>query len=70
MTHVILGTVAEVTAPLRMDISQLRAWQAIDARKIKRLCAVLVRAEAALRTCGVGEGAPICRAIRSALKET
>lgn len=59
---------AEISS-LRSENSTLRAWQSGDSRKIKRLVAMLVRADSALARCGVGSGAPVRVNINSALKE-
>lgn len=53
---------------LRSENSTLRAWQSGDARKIKRLVEMLVRADNALATCGVGRKSPVRVNIHDALK--
>jgi hypothetical protein len=49
-------------------VSNLEAWAAQDARKIKRLTALLVRADNALAVCGVGKKSPVRANINAALK--
>lgn len=61
---------AELASELRNKISALEAWRAQDARKIKRLCDMLVRADNALATCGVPKKSPVRVNINTCLKET
>ena len=68
MADVLLCTVAEVTAPLQNKISHLEAHAAGDARKIKRLCELLIRADTALANLGIGRKAPVRVNIHDALR--
>jgi hypothetical protein len=56
-------------ARLRDGYSNLIAWQASDALKIQRLIEMLVRADAALATCGVGKKSPIRVNINETLRQ-
>lgn len=54
----------------REDKANLEAWAAGDARKIKRLVDMLVRADNALAHCGVPKKSPVRVNINTCLKET
>lgn len=49
-------------------ISNLQCWASGDARKIKRLIGMLVRADNALATCGVPKKSPVRVNINDTLK--
>lgn len=68
MTDIILGTVAEATAPLLLENSRLRAWASQDKRKIRSLFDILVRVDGVLATLGVVKKSPIRVSINNALK--
>lgn len=55
---------------IESDPSTLRAWLAGDARKIKRLVDMLVRADNALAHCGVSKKSPVRVNINEALRTT
>jgi hypothetical protein len=55
---------------LRLENSSLRAWRSGDARKIKRLVDMLVRADDALATCGISRKSPVRVNIHNALEST
>ncbi len=55
---------------LNNQISHLEAFAASDARKIKRLVEMLVRADQALATVGVGKKSPVRVNINTCIKET